>query len=107
MPKTVSHKHERYTNDFKRLAVALTLHPDTITIDIAEHLGIHPVMLYRWRMEMRRGDLPPKYHIDDTESETDIIKANRRIKELEKKLKEAERERDFLKKAKRFFQERR
>jgi transposase len=91
--------------DFKRLAVALTLHPDILTLDVAERLGIHPVMLYRWRMEMRNGDLPKKTEIDNIESEVDLVLANRKIKNLEKKLKEATRERDFLKKAKRFFQQ--
>jgi hypothetical protein len=38
-------------------------------------------------------------------AETDIIKANRRIQQLEADLKEIATERDFLKKAKRFFQD--
>ena len=105
MGKVYSTEYASYEVDFKRLAVALTLHPNVLTLDVAERLGIHPVMLYRWRMEMRNGDLPSKSQVDDIESETDLVLANRKIKSLEKRLKSTTRERDFLKKAKRFFQE--
>ena len=105
MPQTISREYDRYSLEFKRLAVALTLHPDILVQEVAEHLGIHPVMLYRWRMEMRNGDLPKKDKIEDIALETNLVKANRRIKTLEKQLKETARERDFLKKARRFFQD--
>lgn len=105
MPETLSRAYDRYSVEFKRLAVALTLHPDILAQEVAEQLGIHPVMLYRWRMEMRKGDLPKKEKIDDIKTETELVKANRKIKTLEKQLKETTRERDFLKKAKRFFQD--
>jgi transposase-like protein len=62
-------------------------------------------MLYRWRMEMRNGEIPGKDKLDDIVAESDIIKANQRIKRLEAELKETTMERDFLKKAKRFFQD--
>lgn len=105
MPKTISTEYDSYHVDFKRLAVALTLHPDILALDVANRLGIHPVMLYRWRMEMRNGGLPGKSNLEDVELETDLISSNRKIKVLEKKLKTTTRERDFLKKVKRFFQE--
>jgi transposase len=105
MPQTISKQYDRYSVDFKRLAVALTLHPDILSLEVAEQLGIHPVMLYRWRMEMRKGDLPNKEKIEDIVVETDLIKANRTIKKLKQQLKETTQERDFLKKAKRFFQD--
>lgn len=31
-------------------------HPNVIAKDIAESLGIHLVMLYRWRMEYKNGN---------------------------------------------------
>jgi transposase len=105
MPQTISKQYDRYSVDFKRLAVALTLHPDILSLEVAEQLGIHPVMLYRWRMDMRKGDLPNKEKIEDIVVETDLIKANRTIKKLKQQLKETTQERDFLKKAKRFFQD--
>ena len=105
MPQTISKQYDKYSVDFKRLAVALTLHPDILSQEVAERLGIHPVMLYRWRMEMRNGELPNKEKVEDIVTETDLVKANRRIKKLEQDLKETTMERDFLKKAKRFFQD--
>lgn len=105
MPQTISKQYDRYSVDFKRLAVALTLHPDILSMEVAEQLGIHPVMLYRWRMEMRKGDLPNKEKVEDIVTETNLIKANQKIKKLEQQLKETTQERDFLKKARRFFQD--
>lgn len=104
MPKTISKEYSRYTNEYKRLAVLLTYHPDILATDVANNLGIHPVMLYRWRMEMKNGEIPGKPSLNDIHAETDLLKANQKIKRLEKKLKETQQERDFLKKAKRFFQ---
>ncbi|MEZ0152339.1 MAG: transposase, partial [Candidatus Reddybacter sp.] len=37
--------------------VKLANHPDVMSKDVAESLGIHPVMLYRWQMENRNGEL--------------------------------------------------
>ncbi|NOY71132.1 MAG: transposase [Gammaproteobacteria bacterium] len=105
MPKVISKEYNRYTNEFKRLSVLLTYHPDILATEVAEKLGIHPVMLYRWRMEMKNGDIPGKSGLNDIYTETDLFKANQKIKELESKLNETRQERDFLKKVKRFFQE--
>lgn len=46
-----------YSNEFKHKAVKLTLVPDNKVKDIAEGLGIHPMMLSRWRKEYRDGVL--------------------------------------------------
>jgi len=46
-----------YGDDFKATAVTLTEIPGVLTIHVAEALDIHEVMLYRWRMEMRRGQI--------------------------------------------------
>lgn len=46
-----------YSNEFKHQAVKLTLQPETKVKDIAEGLGIHPMMLSRWRSEYRQGVL--------------------------------------------------
>lgn len=49
-----------YDDDFKATAVALTDIPGVRAIHVAEALDIHEVMLYRWRMEMRRGQIMAK-----------------------------------------------
>jgi transposase len=47
--------YQSYNNDFKATAVALSEIPGVLAKHVAESLDIHEVMLYRWRMEMRRG----------------------------------------------------
>lgn len=49
--------HNSYTDQFKATAVALSNMLEIQTQDVAEALCIHPVMLYRWRMETRNGTL--------------------------------------------------
>jgi len=49
-----------YDDSFKATAVALTDIPDVKVRQIAEVLDIHEVMLYRWRMEVSRGDIVSK-----------------------------------------------
>ena len=102
MPKTISTTYNRYSNQFKRMAVLLSEHPDILIKSVAERLGIHTTMLYRWRLEMKKGEIPDD---DDLANETDLLKANQKIKRLEDKLKKTEMERDFLKKLERFSEE--
>ena len=104
MQRTLSNEYDSYTNEFKRLAVALSHYPDILALDVAQRLNIHPVMLYRWRMEMKNGDIPADTKIDNLQTETDLIRANYEIRMLKKDLLETQRERNFLKRAKRFFQ---
>lgn len=49
-----------YDDNFKATAVALTEIPGVLATHVAEALDIHEVMLYRWRMEMRRGEIMAK-----------------------------------------------
>lgn len=118
MGKTIKSNYDRYTLAFKRQAVKLADHPNVTAIDIAESLGIHVVMLYRWRMEKKNGalhenkvmkktDRPPKKSRKRPDlmvgKEAELLKANKRIKDLEKSLAAKQEELDILKKAKRFF----
>ncbi|MFC6977422.1 transposase [Microbulbifer taiwanensis] len=52
--------YNSYDDDFKATAVSLTEIPGVLTKHVAEALDIHEVMLYRWRMEMRRGQIMAK-----------------------------------------------
>jgi len=122
MGQTKKRNYDRYTLAFKQQAVRLADHPNVMAIDIAEILDIHVVMLYRWRMELKNGTLcenkhmkkesPPskkkvKKRTDPVKAKEDeLIKAQKRIKQLEKALEARETEIDILKKAKRFFAER-
>ena len=54
-------KHYNFYDDhFKATAVTLTQMPGVLARHVAEVLDIHEVMLYRWRMEMRRGQIMSK-----------------------------------------------
>lgn len=122
MGQTKKRNYDRYTLTYKLQAVKLANHPDVKSKDIAESLGIHPVMLYRWQMEHRRGELVENKRMKPTkpspkrrenradplkQKEEELAKANKRIRDLEKSLAMRTEELDLLKKAKRFFQEKR
>ena len=46
--------HTYYNFQFKHTAVSVTNHPDILSVDVAEALNIHPIMLYRWRQVLQR-----------------------------------------------------
>ncbi|WP_367317730.1 transposase [Microbulbifer spongiae] len=48
MGQTKKRNYDRYTLAYKLQAVKLANHPDVRSKDVAESLGIHSVMLYRW-----------------------------------------------------------
>ena len=113
--------YDRYTLAYKLQAVKLANHPDVRSKDVAESLGIHPVMLYRWQMEHRRGELRENKHMKSSssspspkrrasradpakEAEEKLAAAEKRIKKLERGLENRNDEIDVLKKAERFFQ---
>lgn len=121
MGQTKKRNYDRYTLAFKLQAVRMANHPDVMSKAIAESLGIHPVMLYRWQMEHRQGELKENKHMKPKKpspkrrqqrtdpgvnKEAELLKANKRICELEKALANREEELDLLKKAQRFFAER-
>ena len=47
----------RYTKEFKIKAVKMSLLQDIQVKQVAESLGIHPMMLSRWRKEYREGKI--------------------------------------------------
>ncbi|WP_444882637.1 hypothetical protein [Microbulbifer sp. PSTR4-B] len=44
-----------YSTEFKVRVVALTNHLKVDTTTIANIIGLHPVMVYRWRQESREA----------------------------------------------------
>ncbi|GAB3284824.1 transposase [Parahaliea aestuarii] len=121
MGQTRKRNYDRYTLAYKLQAVRLASYPDVKTKDVAESLGLHPVMLYRWCMEHRRGELrenknmkpskpSPKRRPDRAdprvENDAELLKAKKRIQQLEKALKNRDEELELLKKAQRFFEKR-
>ncbi len=63
MGQTRKRSYDRYTLAFKHQAVRLADHPNVMATDIADALGIHVVMLYRWRMEYKNGTLCENKHM--------------------------------------------
>ncbi|KAA9131997.1 transposase [Marinihelvus fidelis] len=116
MGQTRKRHYDRYTLGYKLTAVRLANHPEVMSKTVAECLGLHPVMLYRWQMEYRRGELrenrhmktkddsPKRRRADPGQSKAEeLTAAKRRIKQLEKALAQREEELELLKKAKQFF----
>jgi transposase len=92
-------KRRKYDSDFKRSAVLLSEEPGRTVAEVAENLGVGKDLIYSWRRQMReRGEIafPGNGKIALTSEQ-------KKIQELEKKLKDTEMERDILKKAMAIF----
>lgn len=92
-------QRRKYDSDFKRQAIQLVESSEKTFSEIAENLGIRSDLLYRWRKEaMARGELafPGK-------GKEALTSQEKEIRELKKRLKDAEMERDILKKAMAIF----
>jgi len=88
-----------YDSEFKRNAVLLTEEPDRSVRDVTESLGISVDLLYQWRRQYHnQGEVafPGQGNLALTPDQ-------KRIRELEKKLKDTEMEREILKKAMAIF----
>jgi len=96
-------KHTFYNYQFKHTAVRVTNHPHIQSVDVAEALSIHPIMLYRWRQEMREGRIED--NDEEARSRSQLLQAKAKIRQLERQLKQLREENVILKKAERFFPE--
>lgn len=74
MGQAKKRNYDRYTLAFKLQAVKLANHPNVTAIDIAESLGIHVVMLYRWRMEWKNGELRENKHMKPAKTSAKRLK---------------------------------
>jgi len=92
-------QRRKYDPDFKRNAAQLAEEPGRTVADVAENLGISKDLLYRWRRAQRinKGLAFPG------NGREALTPQQQKIRELEKKLKNAEMERDILKKAMAIF----
>jgi transposase len=57
MGHTRKRHYDQYSVAYKLHAVLLASPQNILAKDVAENLGIHPIMLYRWCMEHRKGTL--------------------------------------------------
>lgn len=89
--------YNSYDDDFKATAVALTNIPGVLSKHVAEALDIHEVMLYRWRMEMRRGEIMAKQK--NIQIDPEIKSELKRLRKLERDHRLLQEEHTLLKKA--------
>jgi transposase len=90
----------KYSLEFKRNAVRLTLKEGIQVQAVAAALDIHPYMLSRWRKEFRDGQLGPPMRASRNETQSREIL---RLQELEKAHAQLLEEHELLKKAVRFW----
>lgn len=95
MPKPGPRTTYKYSDHFKATAVRLSHLKGVEVQDVAHSLFIHPLMLSRWRKEMREGKIVAKGADIDKEVASEL-KELRRIKKDYERLKV---EHDLLKKA--------
>lgn len=100
-------KTNRYPEEFKIKAVQLADHPDILAKDVAENLGIHPIMLYRWRKQHREGKFKKDKRQKDIQLDSKKVAELLRIQELEREVKKLRIENDLLKKTIEFNSEKR
>ncbi len=75
-------KYDSYGDRFKATAVELAALSGVKAIDVAEVLDIHPIMLYRWKKELRDGEIMKKQ--DKGTLETEEKSELKRLRKLEK-----------------------
>jgi transposase len=88
-------QRRKYDPDFKRNAVRLTEETGRTVVDAAEKPCISKDILYRWR-QAQRVNQELAFPGNGREA---LTHQQQKIRELEKRLKNAEMERDILKKA--------
>lgn len=97
-----------YSVEFKIKVIDLTERLNVTAVQIAEALGLHPIMVYRWRQEYREGKFvaQPTRRISMTKelgekpAVTQEIseKEKSELKRLRQELAKLKKENDFLKK---------
>lgn len=99
-----------YSVEYKLKVVELTNALDVTAVEIANVLGLHPMMVYRWRQECREGKFvaQPTRRISMTKEPPDRPandKEKSELKQLRRKVAELEKENDFLKKWERYLKD--
>lgn len=91
---------KKYSKQERLEIVQLSLAPESSVREIAAQFGINPNSLYRWRKLYYSQHQSPQHQ---SPSKGGLSPEQQQIKELQKQLREAQLERDILKKAVRIF----
>jgi transposase len=86
-------RRRRYTKEFKMEAVKLVKERDSRVTEVANNLGIHPVMLHRWIKEYSDD---PEFAFPGLGK---LKEPDEELRQLRKEVKDLRQERDILKKA--------
>jgi len=98
----------RYSNDFKISAVKMSYQPDIRSKQVADGLGIHPLMLSRWRKEFREGKIQGDGQRRVGVSRKKKLVSAKKLTEqaqLKKEIAKLKKENDLLKKWQQFLAE--
>ena len=101
MARTLLRKINQYSDEFKATAVGLSGLAGVLIQDVASSLDIHPIMLSRWRKEMREGKIVAKRVSVEPQRKAEL----KRLREVERRYKMLQEEHEILKKAIRFASE--
>lgn len=88
----------RYPDEYKIKAVQPANHPDILAKNVADDLGIHPILLYRWRKEYHEGKFKEGKRRKALKIITKKVAEMLRINELEREIKKLKIENELLKK---------
>ena len=99
-----------YSLEFKIRVVKLTLALDVRAKDIADILGLHPIMIYRWRQEYKAGKFKEKptrriSMTKATSNDNKELSKDKEIAKLKRALADARKENNFLKKREGYLKE--
>jgi transposase len=88
-------KRTRYSQEFKREAVAMASQPGVSCRQVALEIGVNPNLLTRWKRELE--DVPAKaFKGSGTPRDEELARLKRELARVQK-------ERDFLREAATFF----
>lgn len=88
-------KRTRYTQEFKREAVAMASQPGVSCRQVALEIGVNPNLLTRWKRELE--EVPAKaFKGSGTPRDEELARLKRELARVQK-------ERDFLREAATFF----
>lgn len=100
-------KTRRYSDEYKIKVVCLSEQPGILATEIADALGIHPIMLYRWRKEFHEGKFKMDRRKKTLSIDAKMLSDIRRLNELERENQKLRIENDLLKKTIEFNSEKR
>src|SRR5262245_32571407 len=95
----------RYSDEFKLKAVALTRLKGVLTEHVAAALLIHPIMLTRWKRDLREGRIVRKAGMQ-LAIDSNVVAELRELREVRRKYKILQEEQELSKEAIRFTSER-